>query len=149
MDLIKFSNSFIDDDGNFRKENLFPDKLVANVFCEPSTRTKSSFAIAARNLGCSILDFNIDNSSVQKGESIFETIDALNLMGVNLCVIRHPDSVIRELAEFNTIGLTASASAPEEQLNLFIDQIKKVYAIEVLNFKEDENITFKIPNFLN
>ena len=53
------------------------------------------------------------------------------------------------LAEFNTIGLTASASAPEEQLNLFIDQIKKVYAIEVLNFKEDENITFKIPNFLN
>ena len=53
------------------------------------------------------------------------------------------------LAGFNTIGLTASASAPEEQLNLFIDQIKKVYAIEVLNFKEDENITFKIPNFLN
>ena len=53
------------------------------------------------------------------------------------------------LAEFNTIGLTASASAPEEQLNMFIDQIKKVYAIEVLNFKEDENITFKIPNFLN
>mgnify|MGYP001169137561 CR=1 FL=1 len=100
LDLIKFSNSFIDDDGNFRKENLFPDKLVANVFCEPSTRTKSSFAIAARNLGCSILDFNIDNSSVQKGESIFETIDALNLMGVNLCVLRHPDSVIRELAEF-------------------------------------------------
>ena len=46
-------------------------------------------------------------------------------------------------------GLTASASAPEEQLNMFIDQIKKVYAIEVLNFKEDENITFKIPNFLN
>ena len=56
----------------------------------------------------------------------------------------------RELCmEFNIIGLTASASAPEEQLNMFIDQIKKVYAIEVLNFKEDENITFKIPNFLN
>ena len=53
------------------------------------------------------------------------------------------------LAEFNTIGLTASASAPEEQLNMFIDQINKVYKIEVLNFKEDENITFKIPNFLN
>ena len=53
------------------------------------------------------------------------------------------------LAEFNTIGLTASASAPEEQLNLFIEEIKKVYTIEVLNFKEDENITFKIPNFLN
>ena len=99
LDLVKFSNNFIDDEGNFRKENLFPEKIVANVFCEPSTRTKSSFAIAAGNLGCSIVDFNIDNSSVQKGESIFETVDALNLMGVDLCVLRHPKSVIRELAE--------------------------------------------------
>ena len=99
LDLIKFSGNFIDDEGNFRKEDLFPDKTVANVFCEPSTRTKSSFAIAAGNLGCSVLDFNIDNSSIQKGESIFETIDALNLMGVDLCVLRHPESVIQELAE--------------------------------------------------
>ena len=99
LDLIEFSGNFIDDEGNFRKEDLFPDKTVANVFCEPSTRTKSSFAIAAGNLGCSVLDFNIDNSSIQKGESIFETIDALNLMGVDLCVLRHPESVIQELAE--------------------------------------------------
>ena len=99
LDLIKFSGNFIDDEGNFRKEDLFPDKTVANVFCEPSTRTKSSFAIAAGNLGCSVLDFNIDNSSIQKGESIFETIDALNLMGVDLCVLRHPESVIQEIAE--------------------------------------------------
>ena len=99
LDLIKFSGNFINDEGNFRKEDLFPDKTVANVFCEPSTRTKSSFAIAAGNLGCSVLDFNIDNSSIQKGESIFETIDALNLMGVDLCVLRHPESVIQELAE--------------------------------------------------
>ncbi len=100
LDLIEFSNNFIDDEGNFRKENLFPDKIVANVFCEPSTRTKSSFAIAANNLGCSVIDFDIENSSVQKGESIFETVDALNLMGVDLCVLRHPESVIRELAEY-------------------------------------------------
>tara|TARA_B100000212_G_scaffold341790_1_gene326083 strand:- start:2405 stop:3310 length:906 start_codon:yes stop_codon:yes gene_type:complete len=99
LDLINFSNNFIDDEGNFRKEDLFPDKTVANIFCEPSTRTKMSFAVAAGNLGCNILDFNIDSSSVQKGESIYETIDALNLMGVDLCVLRHPDSVIRELAE--------------------------------------------------
>ena len=52
LELINFSNSFIDDEGNFRKENLFPDKIVANVFFEPSTRTKMSFAVAAGNLGC-------------------------------------------------------------------------------------------------
>lgn len=100
LDLIKFADNFIDEDGNFRKENLFPDKIVANVFCEPSTRTKSSFAIAASNLGCSVIDFDVDNSSVQKGETIFETIDALNLMGVDLCVLRHPESIIREIADF-------------------------------------------------
>ena len=99
LELLNFANNFIDDQGNFRKEDLYPDKTVANVFCEPSTRTKSSFAIAADNLGCSVIDFDIDNSSVQKGESIYETIDALNLMGVDLCVLRHPESVIRELAE--------------------------------------------------
>jgi len=99
LDLINFSNNFIDEEGNFRKEDLFSDKTVANVFFEPSTRTKMSFAVAARNLGCGILDFNVDSSSVQKGESIYETIDALNLMGVDLCVLRHPESVIRELSK--------------------------------------------------
>ena len=99
LDLINFSNNFIDEEGSFRKEDLFSDKTVANVFFEPSTRTKMSFAVAARNLGCGILDFNVDSSSVQKGESIFETIDALNLMGVDLCVLRHPESVIQELAQ--------------------------------------------------
>ena len=99
LDLINFSNNFIDEEGNFRKEDLFPDKTVANVFCEPSTRTKMSFAVAAGNLGCNVLDFNIDSSSIQKGESIYETIDALNLRGVDLCVLRHPESVIRELSK--------------------------------------------------
>ena len=99
LDFIEFANNFFNDEGSFRREILFPDKTIANVFCEPSTRTKSSFAIAAKNLGCSVIDFNIENSSVQKGESIYETIDALNLMGVDLCVLRHPESIIRELAE--------------------------------------------------
>ena len=99
LELIEFANNFFNDEGSFRRESLFPDKTIANVFCEPSTRTKSSFAIAAKNLVCSVIDFNIENSSVQKGESIYETIDALNLMGVDLCVLRHPESIIRELAE--------------------------------------------------
>ena len=99
LELIEFANNFFNDEGSFRRESLFPDKTIANVFCEPSTRAKSSFAIAAKNLGCSVIDFNIENSSVQKGESIYETIDALNLMGVDLCVLRHPESIIRELAE--------------------------------------------------
>ena len=100
LDLIEFAKNFKNDDGSFKKENLFPDKTVANVFCEPSTRTKSSFEIAAKNLGCSVIGFDASSSSIEKGESIYETIDALGLMGVDLCVLRHPESVIRELNEY-------------------------------------------------
>ena len=100
LDLIEFAKNFKQDDGSYRKENLFPDKTIANVFCEPSTRTKSSFEIAAKNLGCSVIGFDISNSSVEKGESIYETVDALSLMGIDLCVLRHPESVIRDLAEY-------------------------------------------------
>ena len=99
-DLISFAKKFINEDGSFKKESLFPDKTIANIFCEPSTRTKSSFEIAAKNLGCNVLDFDTESSSLQKGESIYETIDALSLMGVDLCVLRHSESVIHELAQY-------------------------------------------------
>ena len=99
-DLISFAEKFINEDGFFKKESLFPDKTIANIFCEPSTRTKSSFEIAAKNLGCNVLDFDTESSSLQKGESIYETIDALSLMGVDLCVLRHSESVIHELAQY-------------------------------------------------
>lgn len=100
LDIINFAKNFKLDDGSFLKENLFPDKTIANVFCEPSTRTKSSFEIAAKNLGATVIDFDMASSSIQKGETIFETIDALSLMGVNLCILRHPESVISDLAKY-------------------------------------------------
>ena len=99
-DLINFAEKFINTDGSFKKESLFLDKTIANIFCEPSTRTKSSFEIAAKNLGCNVIDFDIDTSSLKKGESIYETVDALSLMGVDLCVLRHSESVIQELVEY-------------------------------------------------
>jgi len=100
LSLLDFAEKFIDDDGGFKKEDLFPDKTIANIFFEPSTRTKCSFEIAAKNLGCSVIDFNVSGSSVSKGESIFQTVDALSLMGIDLCVIRHADTIISELAEY-------------------------------------------------
>ena len=55
----------------------------------------------------------------------------------------------QKLNQYQSIGLTASASAPEEQLNLFIDRVRENFSPEVIDFKEDENIVFKVPNFLN
>ena len=53
------------------------------------------------------------------------------------------------LSQYKEIGLTASASAPEEQLDLFINRVKNLFSIEVLDHYEDENIIFKVPNYLN
>ena len=100
LSLLEFSENFFNEDGGFKKEALFPDKTIANLFFEPSTRTKCSFEIAGKNLGCSVIDFNVAGSSVSKGESIFQTVDALSLMGVNLCIVRHTESVISELVEY-------------------------------------------------
>ena len=138
LDLIEFASNFKNEDGSFRKEDLFPDKTVANIFCEPSTRTKSSFEIAARNLGCSVIDFDVANSSIEKGESIFETVDALSLMGVDLCVLRHPQSVIRDLAEylpemtFINAG-EGSISHPTQALIDLMTIIEKKGSIDDLN----------------
>ncbi|MFQ3340013.1 MAG: aspartate carbamoyltransferase catalytic subunit [Gammaproteobacteria bacterium] len=138
LDLIEFAKNFKTDDGSFRKEELFPDKTVANIFCEPSTRTKSSFEIAAKNLGCSVIDFDVANSSIEKGESIFETVDALSLMGVDLCVLRHPESVIRELADYIP-GMTfinageGSISHPTQALIDLMTIIENKGSIDDLN----------------
>ena len=78
ISLLDFAENFIDADGKFKKDNLFPDKTIANIFFEPSTRTKCSFDIAGKNLGCSVVDFNSENSSVSKGESIYQ--DNFNLI---------------------------------------------------------------------
>ena len=100
LELIELANNFKSEGLiEYRHENLFPDKKVASIFCEPSTRTKLSFEIAACNLGAKFIDFNIENSSIQKGETLEDTIEAMMLMGIDLCILRHSDSAIHELAK--------------------------------------------------
>jgi len=100
LELIELANNFKSEDLiEYRHENLFPDKKVASIFCEPSTRTKLSFEIAACNLGAKFIDFNIENSSIQKGETLEDTIEAMMLMGIDLCILRHSDSTIHDLAK--------------------------------------------------
>jgi aspartate carbamoyltransferase catalytic subunit len=63
--------------------------FAANLFFEPSTRTKSSFEMAERKLGLNVIPFEVKTSSVQKGETLYDTVKALESIGVNTVVIRH------------------------------------------------------------
>ena len=63
--------------------------FVSNLFFEDSTRTKISFEMAERKLGLSVIPFDTSQSSVNKGESLYDTSKTLESIGLNLLVIRH------------------------------------------------------------
>jgi aspartate carbamoyltransferase catalytic subunit len=66
-------------------------KAVCNLFFEPSTRTRSSFRLAATRLGADVFDFDASTSSTKKGETAADTLRTLEAMGVHGFVVRHPD----------------------------------------------------------
>ena len=78
----------------------FRDRFVANLFYEPSTRTRFSFEVAEKKLGMQVLSFNEHTSSATKGETIGDTLQTLAALGVEVAVIRHPESdLITSLAK--------------------------------------------------
>lgn len=63
-------------------------RTIANIFLEPSTRTRVSFELAARRLGADVVSLDMGNSSFSKGESISDTYRTLRAMGINGFVLR-------------------------------------------------------------
>ena len=66
--------------------------VVANLFFEPSTRTQYSFLMAEQKLGLNTVDFSAQTSSVQKGETLYDTVKTFEAIGVDAVVIRHPQN---------------------------------------------------------
>ncbi|MFQ5718391.1 MAG: aspartate carbamoyltransferase catalytic subunit [Acidobacteriota bacterium] len=64
-------------------------RTVVNLFCEPSTRTRSSFEIAAKRLSADTLNFSASQSSLVKGETLLDTARTLEAMEPDIVVIRH------------------------------------------------------------
>ncbi len=79
--------------------HLLKDRIFANVFYEPSTRTRCSFEIAAKKLGADVVNFVPENSSVKKGETVYDTLKTLESLGVNGIVFRHADDHILDLLQ--------------------------------------------------
>src|SRR5262245_6838752 len=79
-------------------EPLLTGRVVGLLFFEPSTRTRASFELAAKRLGAHPLAMSMDASSVVKGESLEDTLANLEAIGVDVFVIRHPDSGSAERA---------------------------------------------------
>ena len=76
-------------DGGSGKLDDLRGIVVANLFFEPSTRTRTSFNLAARRIGADTVDFSAGGSSLSKGETFVDTALTIEAMGVDLVVCRH------------------------------------------------------------
>jgi len=72
-----------------KKVPLLRGKSVFNVFFEPSTRTRTTFEIAAKRLSADVINLNVTVSSQSKGESLLDTVDNLSAMQADMFVVRH------------------------------------------------------------
>ena len=92
-DILDSSAAFLDiNDRAVKKTPLLAGKTVANLFFEASTRTRTTFELAAKRLSADVLNINIAASATAKGESLLDTIKNLEAMHCDMFVIRHQHS---------------------------------------------------------
>ena len=106
-------------------------KTVVNLFIEPSTRTRTSFELAAKRLSADIVNITAATSSISKGETLLDTIRNIEAMKIDLVVIRHPSAgaphVLARQVEASVINAGDGAHEHPTQalLDLFTIQEQK------------------------
>jgi aspartate carbamoyltransferase catalytic subunit len=93
-DILDKAETFLDlsDRREIKKVPLLHGKSVFNVFFENSTRTRTTFEIAAKRLSADVVNLNIGSSSTSKGETLLDTVDNLCAMHADMFVVRHSSS---------------------------------------------------------
>jgi len=71
------------------EKDFFQNLTIANLFFEPSTRTRGSFEIAAKYLGCNVINIDVENSSKKKGETLLDSVKTIQSLGVSALIVRH------------------------------------------------------------
>ena len=92
-DILETADQFVSvGDREVKKVPLLRGKSVFNLFFENSTRTRTTFEIAAKRLSADVINLNINASSTNKGESLLDTIDNLAAMNADMFIVRHAQS---------------------------------------------------------
>ncbi|MEA3374479.1 MAG: aspartate carbamoyltransferase catalytic subunit [Campylobacterota bacterium] len=95
-----FSDAKRFSDGRF--ERILQDKLLITLFFENSTRTKSSFEIAAKRLGAEMVHLDVAKSSTKKGETLVDTAMNLDAMSPHAIIVRHSDAGVPKILSNHT-----------------------------------------------
>lgn len=108
--ILDVADGLIDDKGNLKKSKALDDMSIANLFFEPSTRTRNTFEIAGKRTSANIINVDLANSATKKNESLLDTMHTLKAMQIDMFVIRHKQSGLPHYVAEN-IGNTAILNA--------------------------------------
>jgi aspartate carbamoyltransferase catalytic subunit len=90
IDILNTAASFLSIDAkSVKKAPILRGKTIINLFFEPSTRTRTTFELAAKRLSADVLNFNIDTSSSSKGETLIDMLHNLEAMHCDMFIVRH------------------------------------------------------------
>jgi aspartate carbamoyltransferase catalytic subunit len=118
VELLDRAESFLTPAGDYpARSSALAGRTVANLFFEPSTRTRASFELAARRLGADVLSLDVSMSSRAKGESLLDTIYTLQAMQVDVFVIRDAQSGVPAFICEHVAPHVAVLNAGESHLN--------------------------------
>ncbi len=115
-----------------KKVPLLRGRTVVNLFFEPSTRTRSTFELAAKRLSADIMNLNIEASATRKGESLSDTLKTLEAMHCDMFIVRHQNSGAAEYianqvaAHISVINAGDGAHAHPTQAMLDMFTIRRV-----------------------
>ncbi len=132
VNAVPFKNLF---KRSVKKVPTLRGRTVLTLFYEPSTRTRSSFEVAASRLSADVINFSVSTSSVVKGESVLDTISTLEAMRTDYVVVRHGMSGIPNLIAKNTTASVINAGdgfhAHPTQALLDVFTMKEVFGGDV------------------
>ena len=117
---------------DIKKVPTLRGKTAVNLFFEPSTRTRTSFELAAIRLSTDVINFSVPTSSVVKGESLIDTALTVQALGADFIILRHPSAGVPHLlarklrASVINAGDGANEHPTQALLDAFTIQEKKV-----------------------
>lgn len=134
IDLAKYYEKHVPSGEHIRKKR----GSAVLMFFENSTRTKFSFEMAGQKLGISIFNFEVQKSSILKGEGFFDTLNNLNAVGCDIAIIRHfKEDLMEELSAYDykyNLSLvnagTGKKSHPTQALLDFYTMLKHLGTLE-------------------
>ena len=92
-----------------KKNNLLEGRTVFNLFFEDSTRTRTSFEVAAKRLGADLINVAVKDSSINKGETLLDTMTTINSMNPDVLIVRHPEEGISKKISNNVDACVINA----------------------------------------